>query len=198
MKSTVQTDKGFTLLELMVAVAIVAILASVAVPSMSDYITRGRLLSATEAIYSNFQLSRSIALARNDDISVVFGGTGTTTWCMAVSDDIDCDCTKITPTNVSGTATAAKCTLQANISGTTTDVMVLPYLSGADYGGVTLDTNFTDHKTGFQMPRGISLDNGTVTLSNTVSGTVETTEVKMSTLGRAKICSDSLSRYKDC
>lgn len=38
---------GFTLIELMITVAIVAILASIALPAYNDYITRGRL---TEAI----------------------------------------------------------------------------------------------------------------------------------------------------
>jgi len=37
---------GFTLLELMVAVAIVAILSAIALPAYSDYVTRGRLPEA--------------------------------------------------------------------------------------------------------------------------------------------------------
>ena len=40
-------QQGFTLIELMIAVAIVAILASIALPSYNDYITRSRFSEAT-------------------------------------------------------------------------------------------------------------------------------------------------------
>ncbi len=41
-----RTQRGFTLIEVMVTVAIVAILAAIAVPSYRDYVTRGKLTEA--------------------------------------------------------------------------------------------------------------------------------------------------------
>ena len=41
---------GFTLIELMVAVAIVAILAAIALPAYQDYVTRGKLTEAYEVL----------------------------------------------------------------------------------------------------------------------------------------------------
>jgi type IV pilus assembly protein PilE len=45
-----RTQKGFTLLELMIVVAIVAILAAIALPSYQDYITRSKFQEATSSL----------------------------------------------------------------------------------------------------------------------------------------------------
>ena len=42
--------KGFTLIEIMITVAILAILASIALPSYTDYIRRGKIPEATSAL----------------------------------------------------------------------------------------------------------------------------------------------------
>ena len=63
-------DKGFTLLELIVTMAIAAILATVAVPGFTESIIRNRLTTYNNQLVAAFNLARSEAIKRNQQIIV--------------------------------------------------------------------------------------------------------------------------------
>lgn len=47
-----RVQKGFTLIEVMIAVGVIAILSAIAIPSYTDYIRRARITEATSALGS--------------------------------------------------------------------------------------------------------------------------------------------------
>ena len=69
--------KGFTLVELMVVVALVAITAAIALPNLANFIRDNRVQSQAEELNSIFQYARSEAVTRRAPVTVsVNGGTG--------------------------------------------------------------------------------------------------------------------------
>ena len=71
-------QKGFSLIELMVGLAIMSALLMVVMPSIKVYLLDSRMRAAAQAYYDGIQLARSEALRRNTSvtISLTDGGKG--------------------------------------------------------------------------------------------------------------------------
>lgn len=63
-------EKGFTLIELMISVALLAILLFIAVPNFSGFVASSRLVASKELLISSISLARSEAIKRGDEIIV--------------------------------------------------------------------------------------------------------------------------------
>jgi prepilin-type N-terminal cleavage/methylation domain-containing protein len=68
--------RGFTIIELMVVVAVLGVIAAFAAPSFSDYIARSRLNGAANEAYSDLQYARSEAVQRYTPVRITFSSTG--------------------------------------------------------------------------------------------------------------------------
>ena len=78
---SLRSIKGFTVIELMVTVAVLGVLAAVAFPSMRDYLDRQRLIGQVRAVSELAQVARSEAIKR----SAASVGTAANTVAMTVS-----------------------------------------------------------------------------------------------------------------
>lgn len=174
-----QLERGFSLIELLVTISVIAILSAIAVPSFQSMIETRRLIAATEGVYAHLQFARSEAvkfgLAENLNVSIKTG----TPWCLGISNaTTSCDCNK-EGACVYGPAAV----MERN-------------LIGSEFSNVALTTNQANAKLD-GIRGGFGGTAGTITLTSSPSN--RTTNIVFSRLGRVKICSASgVGGYPSC
>ncbi len=187
-----QQNSGFTLVELMVTVAVLAILLGIAIPSFQGTLDKRRIVGAAEQIYADLQYARSEAIRQNKSVTVHFRNIGTNTaWCYGMYERTGttgdaCNCT----TTTSG-AENSNCTVR----GLTKTVYSTDYrgisLTAASFSGTTFTT--------FTPLRGMSSADGTPTLQS-----AHGLQARIVVFGhRIRLCSPSgsstyLSNYPTC
>lgn len=79
------TQRGFTIIELMVVVAVLAIVATVAVPSFQQIIENNRLATEANRLFSAMSYARSEAVRVGDDVSMTAtSGAFSDGWCVHI------------------------------------------------------------------------------------------------------------------
>ena len=92
-------DRGFTLLEAVITVTVLAILLAAAVPSYGRYMARQRLRHVAELLDLDLRRARTVSVEQRRNVYVSF--TSGPQWCWGVSQEAPCDCA----------AAAARCEL---------------------------------------------------------------------------------------
>lgn len=100
--------RGFTLVELMVTIAVLAILLAAATPSFVDFFDKYRLRGAVDDVISVIAEARVGAVKADRDVDVSFGGSANA-WCVGANGAVEpgagnpaagavaCDCSDNSP-----------------------------------------------------------------------------------------------------
>jgi prepilin-type N-terminal cleavage/methylation domain-containing protein len=89
--------RGLTMVEMMVVVAIAAVILTLTAPSMRDFLARQRVAAINAELVTDLQLARSEAIARNDEVCVTFRADHSELTCYTVHTlgiFGQCDCRK--------------------------------------------------------------------------------------------------------
>jgi len=174
----IRQHDGFSLIEAMVVVAVIAILATVAAPSYIELIGKQRLKGAASVLYGDLQYARSEAVQRNTPVTVTFD-TSATPWCYIIHTGTTCTC------GASGSCTGSAVNLKN--------------VSGADSSGVTMALALTGGATEipFEPRQGMATTSGNITLTGINSLQVQN---QVNLLGRVRLCSPggAVSGYSSC
>jgi type IV fimbrial biogenesis protein FimT len=169
-------EYGFTLIELMVTVAVMAIVLVAAVPSFVDFFDKSRLRGAADHVISVISNARAESVKTDLDVNVAFTGSGTA-WCVGGH-----PATPPTGGNEAGTAGACNCTVTTEclVSGARSAIAV-GATPGVSIGALPAALIF-DSKLGVITPLGAR----TVTLTSP-KGKYDLT-VQVNALGQARLC----------
>lgn len=198
-------EKGFTLIELMVTLTVLAIIMAFAAPSLADFLNKRKVASAAEQLYSELQYARSEAISRSAATFVDFSANGTTTWSVGVTiTDGGCDPTVTTPTGTNACVLViddGDGTVDPGDGSVDTGDLVLRVFGSAIHPGVTMSSvSFSPGATSyirFDPVRGTS-SNGTITLSHASGYQMN---VVINNIGRARLCSPAanfIPGYPQC
>lgn len=158
---------GFTLVELLVTIAVIAIIASVSAPSFLSMRDQARTRAAAEAVFAQVQYARTESIKQSRDLWVT--AAPGVNWCIGISNAAGCDCN-----------TAGSC--QFGPAGN----LMEHNIRSVDFSGITLDATATEIQ--FDSRRGIVNGTGN-TLTVSGAGGYEV-KIITSKLGRVRMCGD--------
>lgn len=179
---------GFTLIEALITLAVLAILVAMAAPALNDFFVKGRVKRATVEVQGLIAQAKADRVPYDSDISISMTPGNSATWCIGYAKTADCDCTLTDPEAVGA------CSFEKVTGGD----KVLHTVMGAEFPDVSLAETFPGIGATFDEVRGTASPAGTVQLSSGNWGL----GVVVSLTGRIRICGLATSTnsmgYPEC
>jgi type IV fimbrial biogenesis protein FimT len=169
-------EYGFTLIELMVTLAVMAIVLVAATPSFVDFFDKNRVRAAADGVVNMIGNSRAEAVKNDRDVNITFKGSAAT-WCVGANAAID-------PTGGNPVTAAAACDCTVSTSclvGNQRAVVDSTAFSGVSIGTLPATFDF-DSKLGVISPLGTR----SVTLTSP-KGKYDLI-IQLNALGQGRLC----------
>lgn len=162
--NTARHNRGFTLIDFMIALTIAGILLSQAIPSFTSVFLDKKLVGEAESIATSLQVARNEAVTRNQPVSFSVLSTPSGATCHVVHTGAarDCSCAD----NGTATCVAPNALVTAGVHATTLRASMGPSIR-------------FDPRTGFATPA------GTVRVATAGGKTIEN---RVAITGRVRVC----------
>lgn len=175
-------QSGLTLLELMITLAVIAVLLGVVAPSFNDFFDKNRLKQAAEEVYGILARAKAEAVTRDMDL---FVNIDSGAWCAGYATAAGCTCSPLPDPDDAGA-----CAVPVGNPA----VNVLQVVDGANF----TDVNLTSGDMGFTFDRVRGTTGG-----NTISFTAGawSLDIVVSSAGRIRLCAPDAARtmgYPQC
>lgn len=191
----ISTHHGFTVIELMICLAVLAIITSLALPSYRTILEKRQVTSGAEQLGAFLSSAQLESVKRNQFVAVNYQENGGD-WCLGMragdAVGVDCNCT------VTDSTAANACALDGTLKVFHSSVLNYPdVLQSADVGG-------DDNILVYDPVRGLTQGFETVTLElQSVPEGIYALDVDVAVTGRVKICSNKVADkdvpgYKEC
>lgn len=194
-------QRGASLVELMIGIAIVAILLTLGIPGFSAWIQNTQVRTAAESVQNGLQLARAEAVRRNTDVQFAQTGADWTVGCATAT--ADCPATIQTRSGAEGSANAVVTSSEVLSSGLTAGTAVFAGtvifngLGRVNPTSLGAGNNASFHVTNIQDNCVACAAGSTWSDCPTTHGQMRCLRVVVSTGGQIRMCDPALAGPND-